>query len=382
MAFARGGTFARGMALSAVVLLGLLTACAPAAPASPSAAPAQSAQQPTAASGQSAGQAGFDEQAVASFYKGKTVRMVVGFAPGGGFDSYARLLAKHMPRHIPGNPTMIVENKPGAASMVAANSVYNLDPKDGTVIANISEGLVLQQAMGLDGIQFDAAKFQWLGNTVKTAYACMARTDSGIENIDQIIGGGKQLITGTQAPGTGNYDAPAVMNATLGTNFKLVPGYDGIAKIRLAFEQREVDGWCQTWESIVGTSMQFLEGPNPMARMLIIMGSEVPNHPALKGVPAAETLAETEETRQLLKAVNAPQEMSKPYAVAPGVPADRVAALRTALGKTFADPEFRADAEKAKLNLEPATGEQVQQIVEDVLSTPTATLARLKDILK
>jgi tripartite-type tricarboxylate transporter receptor subunit TctC len=373
----------------------MLAACAPAAP-SPTApskaaepakaaeaakAPLSKAEGPAEPAKGAAAKTAFDEKAVGDFYRGKNIRFVVGFDPGGVFDLYSRLLAKHMPQFVPGNPNMIVENKPGAGSMVAANAVYNTEPKDGTVIGSVNEFLVIQQLMGAPGIQYDMAKAHWIGSSVNTATACLARKDSGVNSIQDVIDG-KELVIGTTGLGAATHDPALALNAALGTRFKLVSGYGGIAKIHLALEGTEVSGYCVSLDAISLLGKTILEGENPTARIIVVMGSETPDHPWLKGVPAAETLAKTDEARQMLKTVHGPSRMSKPFVVAPDVPRDRVEALRAAMTAAFNSPQFREDAQKANQDLSPSDGQLVTRIVQEVLNTPPPIVAKLKDVLK
>jgi tripartite-type tricarboxylate transporter receptor subunit TctC len=225
------------------------------------------------------------------FYRGKTVRIVVGFAAGGPYDAFSRLVAQHMSRHLTGNPTIIVENKPGAGSILAANLVYGTEPKDGTVIASISPNLPLQQALGMDGIQFDAAKFNWLGSGNRTASVCSAATDAGVTSIQDLMGSnGNQLVIGTIGPGNPSHDIPAVLTAALGANLKMVSGYDGTAKLMLAFEGREIDGFCTPFDIMLSTARPLLEGDPPRVRVFVVLGSDPPDHPWLKGVVPARII--------------------------------------------------------------------------------------------
>jgi tripartite-type tricarboxylate transporter receptor subunit TctC len=355
---------------------------APSAPASGSsagtAAPAAGASAGTAAP---AAQAAGSEQQVASFYRGKTIRIVVGFAPGGGFDTYGRLIAKYLSKYVPGRPTVIVENVPGAASMVAANQVYKTLPKDGTVIASFNENLVLLSALGKEGIEYDPRRFQWLASMVNSPSACATRADAGVNSFEEVMAG-KQWIIASEGPGTTTYDVPVALQAALGANLKLVPGYDGTSRMRLAIESREADGGCWTWDSMSVTARQWFESSPPFAKVLVVMGNRTPDHPWLQGVPAAENLATTPENRQLLALVNVPAQMSKPYAVAPEVPHERAEALRQAFAAVAADAEFIAEAEKAKLDVVPLTGAEVEERVRVVLDAPPAVLAKLKEVLK
>jgi tripartite-type tricarboxylate transporter receptor subunit TctC len=321
-----------------------------------------------------------DEKAVGDFYRGKTIKIIIGAGPGGTYDIYSRLIAKHMPRNVPGNPTFLVQPRPGAGGLIAANSVYNAEPRDGTVIGSFAETFILRQALGAPGIQFDSAKYQWIGSAISTAIACVARTDSAVASFHDVING-KPFTVGTMAPGSTIYDTPAVINAVLGTQMKLVRGYDGVATIVNATEAKEVDGYCASWLAILttGRHLQLIKAGS--LRFILIMGDKTPEHPLLKSVPAAETLAKSDEARQLLRALHAPSQITNPYVVHPEVPKDRVESLRKAFWITFTDQEFLADAMKTKIEFTPSNGERVTQVVQAILNTPPAVLERMKKIL-
>lgn len=314
------------------------------------------------------------------FYRGKTIRIIIGAGPGGTYDTYSRLIAKHMPRYVAGNPTFLVQPRAGAGGLVAANSIYNAEPKDGTVIGSFSETFVLRQAMGAPEIQFESTKYQWIGSAINTAIACVARTDSAVASFHDVING-KPLTVGTMAPGSPIYDTPAVINAVFGAQMKLVRGYEGVAAIVNATEAKEVDGYCASWLAILttGRHLQLINAGN--LRFILIMGDKTPEHPLLQGVPAAETLARSEEAKQLLRALHAPSQITNPYVVHPEVPKERVEALRKAFWATFTDQEFLADARKSKIEFTPSSGERVTQVVQSILSTSPAVLERMKKIL-
>ena len=266
--------------------------------------------------------------------------------------------------------------------MLAANAVYASEPKDGTVIGNFDSSLVLLQAFGASGIGYDSTRFNWLGATVKDATGCLIRANAGVTGLQDTIAG-KEIVLGALALGNNSYDVPTVLNATLGTHFKMVPGYGGTSQFRLAMESQETDGYCVTYRSAILVNDQpMLQESPPRARMLVIMGEKAPDSPYLRGVPTAESLATTDEARELLRVVDAPQVINKPYAVAAEVPAERVAALRRALMETYADPQFLAEAKRANLDVDPSDAEEVGRIVQSVLGASPATLARLKEIIK
>jgi tripartite-type tricarboxylate transporter receptor subunit TctC len=325
----------------------------------------------------------FDAKAVEDFYRGKTIRIIVGFGAGGPFDLFSRLVSRYLPQYIPGTPSVIVENKPGAGSILAANLVYKTEPNDGTVIGNIGTALPLLQALGREGIEFDATKFQWLGNGSKTFTACAVLSDTGIKSITEIMGPyGKELIIGAIGPGTSGYDVPAVLNAALDLKFKIVSGYGGTPDILGALERKEVNGNCAFFDSFTSTRPEFFQGDNPGLKILVATGTEPSAHPWLRAVPLAESLAKTDEAKQMIKAIDAPAQANFAYTVGPGVPLDRVEALRKALADTFVDGQFIADAKRANFEVNTNSGQQLRQLYEGVFNTPPAVLAKLKEILK
>jgi tripartite-type tricarboxylate transporter receptor subunit TctC len=346
--------------------------------AKPAASPAAKTEAKPAASPAAKSET-FDEKAVADFYRGKTIRLITGSAAGGGFDFYARLVARYMPPLIPGNPNVIVENR--TSNIQTANAVFSTEPKDGTAIGTFAESQTYYQLIGGQGVAYDAQRFNWIGAAAKGRTACAARTDTDIRSVEQIIGG-KELIIGTNAPGSNIHDIPAVMKAALGANFKLVSGYGGTSQILLALERKEIDGFCSTYDSTVRAAQEKLEGSTPFMRFISITGSKSLDEPYLKDVPATQVLAKTDEARQLLRAVESPEEMSKPYAMAPEVPRDRVLVLRKAMWEAFNKPEMKADGQKARQEVIPSTGEQVEQTVKEIMSTPPAVVEKLKEILK
>jgi tripartite-type tricarboxylate transporter receptor subunit TctC len=321
----------------------------------------------------------FDEQAVASFYRGKTIKVLVGFAPGGTFDLYARMVAKVLPKHIPGNPNVVVENRPGAGSMLAANVLYNAEAKDGTVIATFNESLLLQQLIGAQGIEFDVTKFHYLGSAVNQPPGCTIRADLGINRVEDLRA--REIVMGAPAPGTPSYDLPVALNAALGTRFRMVTGYEGIAPVFLAFDSREVDGYCATFDTLSTIARRHLEGDSPAGKVIVIGAAELPKHPTAQGAIATEAVASNDAAKALIRAVSGPARVGKPLAFAPEVPADRVAALRKAVAAAFADPELVADAQNQNLDLSPTEGARVNEIVREVMGAPPDVVARIKEIM-
>jgi tripartite-type tricarboxylate transporter receptor subunit TctC len=318
---------------------------------------------------------------IEDFYRGKSIRIVVGFGPGGATDTISRLLQRALSKHIPGNPSVVVENKPGGGSMLALNTVYNSEPKDGTVIVGFNQDLIRSQALGAPGVRFDARQLNWIATTDDTVGICAARTDSGISKIQDIMGG-KQLVVSSFGKGTLSYDPPAVMKAVLGTNFKIVTGYQSGAAQRLAVKSGEAQGFCTSLDPMTASARELLEGSKPITRIIIVTGSQTPDSPFTRGVPAAETLAKTDEAKRLLRAIHLGFTITIPYAFAPGVPKERVKAMQTAFAKTFKDPEFLALAEKAQQTIRPKIGDEVGRIANEMLDLPPALAEKLKVILQ
>lgn len=312
------------------------------------------------------------------FYKGKTIRFVVGFSAGGGFDTYTRTIARHVPKHIPGNPTAIVENMAGAGSLIAANHVYKAKP-DGLTIGNWIGTLILQQVMGgQKGIEFDARKFEWIGLPVGDSNACALTKASGVTNVDRWFAAKEPVKIGGIAPGTANSDIPRVLKAALNLPIQLVEGYKGTADLRLAADSGEVDGGCWAWESIKVTWRKGIESGN----IKVLIQALPKKHPALMDVPNAIELAKTEEARQLIKVgIMDASTIIRAYSLPPGTPKERVKILRDAFTATMKDPEFLAEAKKSSMDLNPMSGDEIENIVQRFFKLQPGLVAKLKDVL-
>ena len=313
------------------------------------------------------------------FFKGKTVRIVVGFAAGGGFDTYSRAMARYWGRHIPGNPSIVVENMAGAGSLIAANHVYRVARPDGLTIGNFGGGLFMQQLKGGAGIEFDARRFEFLGVPVQDNRSCAFTKASGITSMERWMASKAPVKIGTTAPGDLVHDGPRVLQAALGLPIHLVSGYKGTADIRLAAESGELAGGCWGWDSIKSTWQRALESGD--AVMVVQMVSKP--HPDMPKVPLAISYAKSDDARQLIEAgVTIPAITNRPYVVPPGTPKDRVQMLRRAFDATMKDPEFMADAKKSRIDLEPIAGEEVQKMVAGMFNLPPALIGKLRDALK
>lgn len=324
---------------------------------------------------------GFDEKTVADFYRGKTVRIVVGFSAGGGYDQYSRLIARHLAKYIPGNPAVIVENMAGAGSIIAANHVFNAAPKDATVIGNISGPIILEQLFSNPAVQFDLAKYRYLAVPVSETYVMVVTRKPGVSKFDEVIGPkGKQVIFGA-IPGSTVEHGAILMRDVLGANLKVVSGYKGTADVRMAIDGGEVEGFVNTWQSLKITSIdKFRSGE----WLVLAQLSEKPiKDLPTPNVPTIPMIAKNNEERQVLKfGTSTPNEFGKVYVLPPGAPPDRAAALEAAFAKAFADKELLGDADKGRLEIDPIFGDDIRKLVVEFLGMAPELRGKLQTALK
>ena len=324
--------------------------------------------------GRSASAASVDQD----YYRGKTIRIIVGFSAGGGFDQYARIIARHMPRHIPGGPAMIVDNMGGAGSRLAANYLYKASAPDGLTIGNFIGSLLLQHILGDQGIEFDGRRFEWLGAPVQDQNVCALTKASGITNLDQWLAAKKPVKLGGEAPGANDSDVPRMLQAILKLPIQLIEGYKGTSFIRVAAESGEVDGGCWTWASIRSTWKKGLDS-GEVFPVLQINGKKAADIPH---VPNAIDLAKTAEAKQLIDAgIHAPSAILRAYALPPKTPKERLAILRNAFDATMKDKEFAAEITKSNLEIEPLSGAEVEAIARKLYQVDQSLVAKLKEIL-
>ncbi len=319
------------------------------------------------------------QESVAQFYKGKTVTIVVGSSPGGGYDLYGRMIARVLGRHIPGNPSVIVSNMPGAASNVAAAYIYNVAPKDGTTIGAIFMGAVVEPLFSDKARPtHDVTKFNFIGNANKDAYVCLVRGDAPVKTFADAFE--KELILGASAEGASTRDYPTLLRNLLGAKFKIVAGYPGTREINLALEKGEVQGGCgQTWSSVTATyPAWFRDG---LVKPLVQEDSE--GYPELNkaGVPLARDFAKTPEQREILDLVHSQAAFGRPYVVAPGVPQERVEALRKAFMAAMEDPDLVAEAKRIKVDIAPTPGDQLQDMIAKIYATPAEVVEKARQAL-
>ena len=314
-----------------------------------------------------------------SFYKGKTVRIIVGAAAGGGYDTYSRMIARHIGKHIPGNPTFVVENMPGAGFLISANYMYKIAKPDGLTIGHFIGGLFLQQLLGKSGIEFDARKFEYMGVPAQDNYMLGVHKSTGITSIEQWLSSKTVVKLGGVGVGSATDDIPKVLAAAIGLPVQVVSGYSGTATVRLAFNSGEVQGVCNSWESFKATWRNELDAGD----IVVVLQAVVKPHPEQSKLPLAINYAKTEEAKKLINAlVHSIGPTARPYVLPPGTPKGRVQILRTAYMATMKDPDFLADAAKARLDINPLDGAELERNVREVFNLDPKLSPRAKEIMK
>jgi len=316
-------------------------------------------------------------QGVADFYRGKVVEVYIGYSTGGGYDIYARMLARHMGRFIPGNPTLLPKNMEGAGSLRLANWLVNAAPRDGTAFATIGRGTSFDPILGQPGAQFKGTDFNWLGSMNNEVSVCASWADSGVSKFEDLLS--KELLIGAVSANDDTMQFAKVLTAVLGAKFRIVSGYPGGNDVVLAMERGEVKGRCGwSWSSVLAAHASWWKEK----KINILVQLALAKHPDLPDVPLITDLAKNEDQRQMLRLIFARQVMGRPFLAPPGVPKDRVEALRTAFMATMADKDFLADAAKARLEIAPVSGEKVQALVTETYATPAVIAQQAAAALK
>ena len=317
--------------------------------------------------------------AQSNFYEGKTIRIVVGFSPGGGYDALARMLSRHMPKYIPGNPTIIVENMAGAGSLLAANHVYRVAKPDGLTFGHFSGGFAYNQATGQPGIEFDMQKFVFIGAVARDESAIAMTKASGITSMEKWFAAKTPVKLGNTGPGAfGTDNVLKVVKAALNLPAQIISGYKGTADMRLAAESGEIDGTTWGWDSMRGTWQKAIE-----SGIVVVVLQAVPKpFPDLPNVPLAIDLAKTAEAKQLIEyGIHYPSKITKTLALPPGTPSDRAQILQRALQETVKDAEFIAEADKAKIGLAPVTADDMKKTIDGIFKLDPGLMGKLKAIL-
>ncbi|MFM1814732.1 MAG: hypothetical protein RLZ98_1427 [Pseudomonadota bacterium] len=311
------------------------------------------------------------------FYKGRTIKIVVGSGTGGGYDINARVLARHMGRHVPGRPTFVIQNQPGAGSVIMTNAVYNTAPRDGTVIGAAINGMPTAPLLTPKSVRFDVNKLIWIGSTNRDTQVSYASHTTPVKNFDELTR--TELVVGATTPGTTQTDYPLVANAFLGTKYKVISGYKATKDIHIAMERGEVQAiGSNALLSLMALNSDWVKDK----KINVLLAFSARRHPTLPDVPTVFELAKSDDDKRALRLMIGRLEYGRPFFLPPDVPEDRVATLRRAFNRTMGDREFISEARKAKLEISPMTGEEVAALITDLASTPKAIVDRVKAALK
>jgi len=311
------------------------------------------------------------------FYAGKTIDLYIGYSVGGGYDLYARMLAAHIGKHIPGNPTVVPRNMEGAGSLRLANWLYNVAPRDGTAFGIFARGVPFGPLLGSEGAEFDPTLFNYIGSMNEEVSICATWHTTGVDTFEKLQT--TEVIVGGTGPDSDTDQFPKVVNGVLGTQMKVVSGFPGGNDIVLAMERGEVGGRCGwSWSSVKATHPDWVADK----KINILFQMSINKHADLPDIPLIMDLAESEEQKQILRLIFARQTLGRPFAAPPEVPEDRVQALRDAFMATLEDPEFLAAAQAADLEITPVSGEDVQTLVADVYETPPELAAKAAELIR
>jgi tripartite-type tricarboxylate transporter receptor subunit TctC len=314
-----------------------------------------------------------------SFFKGKTIRIIVPFAAGGGYDIYSRIMGRHMGRYIPGNPVFVVENMTGAGGLIGINHVYKIAKPDGLTIGTPIGTMFVDQMIGKPGIEFDGRKFEYLGAPAQDTQLLVVHKRTGIKSAEQWLAHPTPVKFGSTGPGSANESIPKIARAALNLPLQVVSGYKGSSVIRLAFNSGEIDGVANAWESMVATWPQELQNGDAV----VVLQAAGKRHPELPKVPLVMDYAKSEIGNKLVQAViNNFGATARPYVLPPGTPKDRLELLRKAFMATMKDPEFAAELKKAKLDLNPLDGATLERNIKELFALDQALIPKLAEILK
>jgi tripartite-type tricarboxylate transporter receptor subunit TctC len=314
------------------------------------------------------------------FYQGKTIRFIVGFSAGGGYDSYTRTVARHIGKHIPGKPSTVVENMEGAGSILAANHMYNKVEPDGLTVGVWNSHNVFNDAMGDKSIRLDGRKIGWIGAPSIDTVVCAIMGFTGPKTFQEIQKSEKPVKMGATRSGN-TVHLPMMLNKWAGTNFEIIPGYGGTSRIRLAMQSREVDGACWSWQSMRTTARAMLNAKGGDELIPFIIHKNV-DEPEVKNIATFTQAIEDPDNQRAYKTWNAANEFARPFSLPPGASKDRLELLRRAFAATVKDPEFIADAEKSKLELDYVSGAEIDKLVEQIYSVPPKVKENLQFLMR
>ena len=315
------------------------------------------------------------------FYKGKTIHFVVGAPAGGGYDTYTRAIARHLGKHIPGSPSMVVDNMDGAGSLIAANYVYNKAERDGLMIGVWISGQIIRQALGDRGPRFDGRKFGWIGAPSRGSPTCAIMGFTGMKTWDDVLHSKRPIRMGGVRAGTAYDDAPTILNNVAGTKFEVITGYKGTSPIRIALQSREVEGACLGWESMGVSDRAMLDAKGDDKLIPFITHKRLED-PEVKDLPLFTDVIKGKDNLATYNTWAASYEFQRPFSLPPGAPAERLQTLRKAFAATLRDPQFLAEAKKMKLDIDPVSGEDIDGYVKQIYSMSDKVKHNLSFLVK
>ncbi len=319
---------------------------------------------------------GAQAQTPESFYKGRTVSIYIGFGGGGSYDFYGHLIARHIGKHIPGNPTVVAQSMPGAGSFKLANWLTSVAPKDGTAMGIVSQAAALEEALGSQGVQYKARDFNWIGRATSVIEIMMTGEKAKAKTLDDAFKG--EVMIGGTGPGSPSEGYPKLLNAAAGTKFKIIAGYPASAEVLLAMEKGEVDAAFTSFGSLQAYHQDWLD----QKKVNLLVQGTVARTQELPDVPAVGELGKTPEDRRMLQLYASTADIGRSFIAPPGLPTERVATLRAAFDATMNDPDFRAEVTRAKAEFHPLPGADLQKLIEATAQTPPEIIARMKGLLQ
>ncbi|MFQ5918079.1 MAG: Bug family tripartite tricarboxylate transporter substrate binding protein [Candidatus Binatia bacterium] len=315
------------------------------------------------------------------FFKGKTIRVICGYPPGGGYDTYSRVLARHMAKYIPGNPNIIVQNMPGAGSLVAANYIYRVAKPNGLTFGTFGRSIPLLPILGDAAAKFDPQKFTWLGTSSSyknDAYVLILRPDLPIRTVEDLRKPGNVAHIGSSRAGSSAHDIPLILKETLKLNLNIISGYKGTADLNLAIERKEIDGRSLGLSAISVSKKEWLDDKK-MRKFLQF--ARITRHQDLPHVPTARELAKDPKNRALIEFAEMPFFFARPFAAPPGIPADRTRILKEAFMKTHSDPQYLKQVKRLDIDVSPKSGDEIQKLLKEIAKSPPELIQRYKKIL-